>query len=67
MIEKGNKGNVYVLYADGSNQVVAFSDSLSREEAESFRSRYIKEGTIVAEVILTDNHEKLVKRFTFTD
>lgn len=67
MIEKGNKGNVYVLYADGSNQVVAFSDSLSREEAESFRSMYIKEGTIVAEVILTDNHEKLVKRFTFTD
>ncbi|MCR5061039.1 MAG: hypothetical protein K6A80_08430 [Saccharofermentans sp.] len=67
MVEKGNRGNVYVLYADGSNQVVAFSDSLSREEAESFRSRYIKEGTIVTEVILTDDHEKLVKRFTFTD
>ena len=67
MIEKGNKGNVYVLYADGSNQVVAFSDSLSREEAESIRSRYIKEGTIVTEVILTDNHKKLVNRFTFTD
>ena len=67
MIEEGNKGNVYVLYADGSNQVVAFSDSLSREEAENFRSRYTKEGTTVTEVILTDDHEKLVKRFTFTD
>ena len=67
MIEKGNKGNVYVLYADGSNQVVAFSDSLSKEEAESFRSRYAKENTTVTEVILTDNHEKLVNRFTFTD
>lgn len=37
------------------------------EKADSFRSRYAKENTTVTEVILTDNHEKLVKRFTFTD
>lgn len=59
------KGKIYVLYDDGKNEVVARADVLSREQAEQLRSEHTNDTRTVSEVILCDNHNKLVNRFTF--
>lgn len=59
------KGKVYVLYADGKNEVVARTDALSREQAEQLRSEYTNDTRTVSEVVLCDNYDTFVKRYKF--